>query len=496
MKLYSYPTILVSLILCILCTPRSQAQSVQARAMIERHLPVIDLTIESDHLPRCEHVEAPEGSYGIGITNVEKIPGRCVIYDADGTVLYDSGEYEKKRSGMTVKVRGNTSALREKKQYKIKLEKSADLLMRGDESKKDRNWALQVDPWLDNYHAFTLSRHLGMEWTPTVRPYILVINNNNRGLYLLSETTEASEGRIKVGVGGFIAERDPYWWNENGEYLESLWHPQYNYTLKHPEYADLIPEQKEYITATLQDYDRALLDGTFAKYLDVRSAVLWLIGNDILGTNDGGGNMFLSRFDGNDDTKIRFTHLWDMESACNVDVDTELSTIHPQYFGRYMANRPDFLFEREYVSLWESVGRQALDKTLEFVNDTTTTEYSLLCRLAAYDRERWGDTGNIPTEECNATYRKWLTARRAMLDNVVADFRRRITNSAPQLTDDTHKEGVDFTITDGVIFCHARPFTLCTLTGIVLYHGSAPYTLPASGLYILSTPSSHRIIRR
>ena len=47
-------------------------------------------------------------------------------YEPDGLLSYDSGDYVDGESGMTLKIRGNTSAWQLRKPYKIKLQKKAD----------------------------------------------------------------------------------------------------------------------------------------------------------------------------------------------------------------------------------------------------------------------------------------------------------------------------------------------------------------------------------
>lgn len=73
--------------------------------------------------PTYERVDHPDGYFGSSITNVTKVNGRMFMMEGNDT-LYDSGD-----EGMTIRVRGNTSAvLFLKKPYKIKLNKKADLL--------------------------------------------------------------------------------------------------------------------------------------------------------------------------------------------------------------------------------------------------------------------------------------------------------------------------------------------------------------------------------
>ena len=97
-------------------------------------------TLDSEE-PTCEMIEHPEGSFGIGIINDKKVPGRVFVTHMNDT-LYDSGQYISKQQGMTIKVRGNTSAGNDKKPFKIKLQKAYDLLFRNDPRYYDKDWIL------------------------------------------------------------------------------------------------------------------------------------------------------------------------------------------------------------------------------------------------------------------------------------------------------------------------------------------------------------------
>ena len=101
--------------------------------LIGYNLPVLWIETVDGVEPTCERVYAPAGSWGSTV-NSEKTPGRLIMYsriEGKDSVLYDSGDYEKDVSGMTIKVRGNSSAVNDKKPYKVKLQKKFDLLMRG-----------------------------------------------------------------------------------------------------------------------------------------------------------------------------------------------------------------------------------------------------------------------------------------------------------------------------------------------------------------------------
>ena len=105
-------------------------------------LTVIEINTVNLEEPTAVPITHPTGSMGESITDVTKVPGAVTVYSPNGEIIYSSGEYVKKESGMTVKIRGNTSSYGEKKPYKIKLQKKGDMLGRGDNRYKDKNWVL------------------------------------------------------------------------------------------------------------------------------------------------------------------------------------------------------------------------------------------------------------------------------------------------------------------------------------------------------------------
>src|SRR5574344_2838242 len=131
-------------------------------------LPVIIIETVNQEVPTCDFVFAPTGEDGISITNATKVPGRIQLWK-DGKIVYDSGEYESGVSGMTMKIRGNTSAYySNKKPYKIKLEKKGDIMGRDDQKYEDKEWILIDDGGgvINTYAGLKLNELLGLQWTP------------------------------------------------------------------------------------------------------------------------------------------------------------------------------------------------------------------------------------------------------------------------------------------------------------------------------------------
>ena len=135
-------------------------------------LPVLSITTDGGEEPACDFVFAPEGQFGISITNNQKVPGRAVLTE-NGNTLYDSGEYQKDSTGMTIRIRGNTSAYySSKKPYKIKLEKKNDMLGRNDSCYYDKNWML-IDSGGDELNTMIglkVNEIMGLGgWTPAYK---------------------------------------------------------------------------------------------------------------------------------------------------------------------------------------------------------------------------------------------------------------------------------------------------------------------------------------
>lgn len=84
-----------------------------------------------DHEEPTYEIAQTSITTSVSIKNCTKVPGRLFITLGSDT-LYDSGDYIPDTSGMTIRVRGNSSAvLYPQKPYKINLEKKADLLCDG-----------------------------------------------------------------------------------------------------------------------------------------------------------------------------------------------------------------------------------------------------------------------------------------------------------------------------------------------------------------------------
>lgn len=379
-------------------------------------------TIDAEE-PTADQIVAPEGSWGVGITNVNKVPGSLTIYNPDGSVAYESGEYVKKESGMTIKVRGNTSARYPKKPFKVKLEKKADLLCRGDKSFNDKNWVLLAIRYNLLELGFLIGKWIGMPWAPEYEYVNLVLNGSYRGVYTLAESVERNEKcRIITDETGFVTERDAYWWNENGEYLNSIWHPSVNWTMKYPDFEDFTDEQKDYVQQTVSEFERIIYTEDYEELVDIESYCRWVIGQDIMGTSDGGGtNFYLAKYDNTPQTKLFVPVLWDVDSG--METENAWSAVHRQHNVSSLFNNTNQAFTKRYIELYNELSPAIYDKLDAYTEELLSGEgWEGYDKAAELNNEVWGENNQYTAHRNAEDMVWWFPMRRLWLDAAVAEL--------------------------------------------------------------------------
>lgn len=428
---------------------------------------VVIETVGSEE-PTCEPVVAPEGCWGIGITNADKVPGSVAVINPDGSIVYESGPYEKKESGMTVKVRGNTSALHDKKPFKIKLEKKGDLLGRGDKNLNDKNWVLLSNR--NNLYelGFIIGRLAGMPWTPEYEYVNVIFNGDFRGLYILAEAVERNEKcRIRTEETGFVTERDPYWWNEDGEYLPSVWNPQFNWTLKYPDFEDLTEPQKGYIREVLDAFEAVILTEDYESLIDIDSFCRWLVAQDILGTADGGGtNFYLAKYDDSDSSRLFVPVLWDVDSA-EETVD-RWSAVHSQGMIAPLLNNSNTAFRRRYAELYRELSPVIFDRMEELALEMQSPAWGPFNEAVNLNNLRWGDDAVYTSAHNAEDMNWWFPPRRLWLDEAVGEMEETFGSGMISLPEE-----------QGIV-------TVYSPSGIQVYRGpECGFKPSARGLFIL-----------
>ena len=203
--------------------------------------------------------------------------------------------------------RGNTTWGVPKKPYNIDLitndglENAAALLG----MPADEEWSLLAF-WHDRSLmripiAMFLGQHMnGIKWSPRMRYVELWINNDYRGLYLLSEKIQRDDHRVNLkklddspedqiepGIsGGYILEGSTEGkLNELERLVQFRTTQNINFTFKYPKPKNVTPKQQEWIKNYINEFETVLWDNNkfkdpvngYQKYIDVESFIDWTI---------------------------------------------------------------------------------------------------------------------------------------------------------------------------------------------------------------------------
>ena len=344
--------------------------------MRNMNIPLIVINTINKETPTCDYAHAPEGQDGRSSINQTKVAARMYIIQQNDT-LYDSGEYVNGISGLTIRIRGNTSAYDyPMKPYKLTLQEKADLLLRGDNKFNDKDWLLLNDYKLNTIVGNKVSELVGISWHPKFEYVNFFLNNNYQGLYLLSESIKRNpDCRINVSKDeGYIFENDAYWWNGSFYADTHVINPRYNYTFKYPDSDDITEGQLNYITEVMDDVESSILNGTYPDKIDVESFTKWLLVHNIIGSYDSGGsNMYMTKYD--NASKVSMSCPWDFSGMMMRNnysrYDEKWASIQKDniFYYPYLISSSNKTFHSMYVKLWDSLKDMVFAEIDNFLAD-------------------------------------------------------------------------------------------------------------------------------
>jgi hypothetical protein len=364
--------------------------TVEVVPTLPQGLPIVWVWTVDNEEPTCEYVEAPPEGVSHSIRNATKVPGRVIITENVDT-LFDTGEYIKGESGMTIKIRGNSTPYFDKKPFKIKLQKKGDLLCRGDDY-ADKNWLLikDGDQSINAFIGFKTNDYFQLQWTPSFRYVNLVFNNEYRGFYMLIEAVERNpKCRLNVQKDtGFIIEYDAYWWNED-LYFDSDINPLFNFTFKYPDPDDITEERYQEIKKSVNSLEKHVIQGgQLSDVIDIDSFVSWVLAQDILGNMDGwGSNIFMTKYDNSTSSKFMMGNMWDFDDI--MLAQGRFSSCHNKFYFETFFKDPDFL--QAYSTLWNSKKINYYNYIHDQLSELQDSELGqALQLLRSFDSKRWG----------------------------------------------------------------------------------------------------------
>lgn len=405
-------------------------------SVLQLGLPTVIVETKDHEEPTADNADTPEGCWGGTITNATKIEGSVLVLSPVGDTVYNSGEYVKKTSGMTIKLRGNWSARSTKKAYKIKLQADGDMLARGDnETFQDKEWALIRESYGDK-PLVTLKILIGMKlsgwvldvWSPAFQYVNLIMNGEYRGLYVLTElVTRNKSCRVNVNKSnGYLVELDPYWWNEDKSVETPIFQDvPVKYTFKHPDSDDVTDEQMQQLGDYLTKMEQSIIDGTYNHYIDVENWARWLIAQDILGTYDyAGSNQYFMINDITKDSLVQRGPLWDFDT--NFQISDQWSNIHISeglwYYHRLLNNPNNDLFKNAYADTYQSIAESVFDSVYVLLDNIAGSDWKVAMDSSIKaDRQRW------PNEVCAMDssikfIRNYFQQRQQWLDSTIQEW--------------------------------------------------------------------------
>lgn len=416
-------------------TPRwGLAQNVDVCEVAALGLPVVVLETVGHVEPTCDFVAAPPGCIGEGITNATKVPAEGYMIVGD-SIAWKSGKYQSDTSGLTLKIRGNSSAYAEKKPYKMKLQHEADLI-EGNQEFEDTEWLLIKNDTtsFNTQIGLMVSRLVGMPWTPRARLVNLILNGDYRGIYTLTENVKRNpHGRVDVAKqGGYIFEWDAYWWNEPYYITDCR---DCKFTFKYPNSEKLTMDSAEYLRTVVDSTEVSIDKGTYTDYIDVPSFVNYLLAHDILGTFDGAGsNTFLTKYDNTASSSFCMLTLWDFDTIMRQDGGWSGIHYAREFWYPRLLDNQDTTFLRAYIDRWDEIKDTLPQQMEEWLEEYKAGEkFKAAERSWNWDLQRY--ERDFPTAQQQIDRaRRWFSSRTTYIEAAIVPYREKTAISSPLVT--------------------------------------------------------------
>lgn len=202
------------------------------------------------------------------------------------TLVTAQGRLDYSGDNCTIRGRGNSTWVYEKRPYLLRFTETADLLGMGTASK----WVLLANATdesnLRNKLIYDLAAQTGIYWTPQCEYVDVYLNGEYAGLYLLAERVEVGENRLSIAddPDSFLCKLDLI------TRLATLENPIVTASGRAVEITD--PENipaahTDAIAARVQQMENAILGGQIEDVLDLDSWVIRLLIDEITENLDG-----------------------------------------------------------------------------------------------------------------------------------------------------------------------------------------------------------------
>lgn len=259
-------------LLAVFAVPASAEEGVSTDITAPTDVPKVIITLEnSDNLNRKEYID-------------------CTVRIIDK----EGGSFELiEDTGSSVKIRGNSTAIGEKKPYNIKFSEKTDVLGMG----KAKKWCLLSNCYektlIRNKTVLDFAEHTNLEYTAE-SVYVDVYMKDKYGetflgSYQLTESVGVGSSRVDLDIedNEFLVERD----FRIDEELYSFKTSRYGigFSVNEPELKDITDEQKGFVVNFFNNAEDAIATkdiNEISKYFDIDTMVDFYIVNEIFKSTD------------------------------------------------------------------------------------------------------------------------------------------------------------------------------------------------------------------
>jgi len=278
--------------------------------------------------------------------------GNLEIFEKSKDLFKDKAD---KETNIKIKIRGQSSKYYRKQSYKftsIKTDSTNNnIKLLG--LPKENDWILYAPYWdeslIRNNIVFQLWREMGY-YSPRTKYVELVVNNDYRGIYVLTEKIKIDKNRLNLNklskkdtsktaiTGGYVFKLDKgrkiYW---PSEFAENGYSRCYYYVS--PTYRNINDKQRKYINNYVSNFEKALYnDINWNEYINEQSFIDFLIINELAKNID---SYRLSTYMSKDKNgKLEMGPIWDFDRAFGND-------------NKEGANKFDgFIYELKFIPFW------------------------------------------------------------------------------------------------------------------------------------------------
>ena len=353
---------------------------------------------------------------------------------------------------MSIRGRGNTTWSEDKKPYKIKLDKKADLFGLG----KNKHWVLLAnanDPSLlrDRITAW-LGDQIGFEFTPRGVPVDLVMNGKYLGSYYFSENVRVDDNRVQLDeltqadedpqviTGGYLVQcgtqelGSPNVFATDRDEIWATHTPSFD--VNDDGYEN--PAQEQYIQGYLQRVEDALYGENFTNsagehyrdLMDLDSAVkYWLVDQACLngdGYGTGSTYIYKKRDSEAGPGKLYWGPLWDFDYAWDYDKEYEGYRIMHGWIKAMLHDDEPGGFIEESEAQWPQVSAALKELTASGGIIDQYYEETKASALADHVIHSSKKDSAYDYHEKTEHLKKWIIDRTAWLDKNIANMGKQV----------------------------------------------------------------------